>query len=792
MKKHTFRGVLAIALLLMVFVVAWFWWLPIWLNQKIENSLANQGFTVEQLTWGHIGWYSSQIKTLRLRAINNHTQWAISNLSVQYQPMALFNKHLTDVRLHASAVHCQWFQDPYASPITLVSPLAWLAVVPLGLIEVDELHVSQYINQQLLHRWRGRIKVKQGAVNARLSELENARFRGMVAFLTVTQQGDVYASVQLGDTPLASLQGALHEVNDTMQFDAMITLKIATLLQQFPVQLAESPLKGQGSASLQLKAIINKGRYQTPNDIINSLAIELDWHFNGVLKQKDWHADGNINGHIGLHNHKGTWRIVADTLTAKAKDWNFKIGKHQLQGTFHLGNGEMYAALNAGAFITWDTLRWHTLMLDGAVFHNQTSLRGSWLGRSSAWDTLITIPTVSWMKQQFSSTSIRLLLPAPAANHALNATLSIQDFRWDNAAIHLPKGDVTVTLNWHKKVQASLRYNYGGQRPWQFDMAWQPDTGKGHINFDVALNKPEAHLKQWFPSSRPLFKKLSLPLGVISAKGKLSLDAGLWQGRGRLLLKDLAGGYSKKTFADLDADLPFTFNSKGIQLSQGTINVADIDAGIAIHNLNIHLALGHRIGHNTRLNIAQLVFNTLGGQVLASDIAIDTAKLDDKMGNPFTVRVKNIDIAAVLALEQQQKMEATGILDGVFPSNIRRAGLFVRQGTLTARPPGGVIRYRENASMRAMTAANMGAKLAFQVLNNFQYHQLNAKVDYDADGRLLLGLHVKGNNPAYDHGRPIEFNIQVKENLLDLMQSLSMADRISDHITQRVEKKENP
>ncbi len=792
MKKHPFRSMLMIILLFIVLFAAWVWWLPSWLNQKIQTSLSNQGFVVEQLTWDHIGWYSSQIKTLRLRAINNKTEWDITNLTVKYQPTALFNNHLVDVEVHTTAVHGKWFQDPYASGIALGSPLAWLAVIPLGLIQIDEWDLSQYVEQKLFRRWHGSITVKQGQVEARLSESEDSLFRGMTAALTVSQQGDIYAFIQLNDKPLASLQGMLHEVGDTVRLQASFSMQVKPMLQYFPVIIAGKRLKGDGLTSVDVRATVNKGIYQTSNAILHSLGIELDWHFQGALKQAGWHSKGNINGHIAWHDHKGIWRIAAPQFTAKGENWRMGLGKHQLQGGFYLGKDDAYATLDAAAFMEWATLRWHGVILDGVKFQNIAMLRSSWLGRSSPWETQITLPTLFWMKQRFSSKSMHLLLPAPTANHAFNATLSIQDFQWDNTSMHLPKGDITLTMQWDKELQASLHYAHDKQRPWQFDMAWQPNTGKGTIDFDLGFNKPEVRLKEWFPASRTIFKKLSLPQGHIAAKGRISLNAGLWQGRGRLALNDLQGSYTKKIFSDLNADVPFTLNSNGIQLSQATIQVADIDAGIPLHNVKINFAVDHRMGRTTRLNIATLAFNTLGGQVWASDINIDTAKLNDKIGNPFTVRVKNINIAELIALEQQKKIQATGILDGVFPSNFRREGVFVSQGTLTARAPGGIIRYIADEGVRAITAQNMGAKLAFQVLNNFQYHQLDAKVDYDADGSLLLGLHVKGKNPAYDHGRPIEFNIQVKENLLDLLQSLSMANNISDQIEQRVDKKENP
>ncbi|MDQ6976235.1 MAG: YdbH domain-containing protein [Mariprofundaceae bacterium] len=792
MKKHIFRAMLGIVLLFMAWFIAWFWWFPSWLNEKINTTLQHQGFVVESLVWQHIGLRSSELKTLRLRKINTDTRVNIHNLSIHYQAIALLNKKLTGIQVHATRVDIRWFQAADASPIALISPLPMLALMPLGLVQVDALDVSEYVQQKLRRRWHGSVKLQQGELQVRLSEVETPLFEGMAAALTVSQHGDVYASIGLGDTPLAWLQGTLDEDADTLRLKAKLSMQLAPMLDHFPVRFDKSRLKGHGVTSWHIEAMVKKGSYATPENILSSLRLNMDWDFNGSLKQAAWQAHGHIKGHITLAHHQGTWGIAIPHLTGKGKEWKAVMGSHQLKGDFRLGKGGVDVTLASPSFVRWKTLRWQTLSLDGVMLQNRAALRFTGLARTSPLDISITLPSVRWQNLQFHSKTMHLLLAAPTAHDALNGQLNIQSFQWDTPSLHLPQGDVSIQMQWDKTLRLSLNYENGQQRPWQFDVAWQPKAAKGYVDFDMAINKPEQRLKAMLPAIRPIFKKLALPLGNIRAKGRISLQVGLWQGTGQLSLKGLQGHYAKKTFNGLNADLDLDFNSNRLRLNEGSIDIATIDAGIPIRKLKAKFRANHPIGHATQLNIERLDFNILGGNVSVSNVDFDTAKLDDKKGNPFTIRVKNISLAELLALEQQQGITATGILDGYFPSNIRRAGFFVRQGRLAARPPGGVLQYAAKANMRSMTAKSLGLKLAFQVLDHFNYHQLDADVNYYADGRLLLGLHIKGKNPAYDKGRPIEFNINVEENLLTLLKSLSMADEISDQIERRVQNKENP
>jgi len=72
------------------------------------------------------------------------------------------------------------------------------------------------------------------------------------------------------------------------------------------------------------------------------------------------------------------------------------------------------------------------------------------------------------------------------------------------------------------------------------------------------------------------------------------------------------------------------------------------------------------------------------------------------------------------------------------------------------------------------------------LLSDFQYQVLSSEVELDNDGNLLLGLSLSGKNPAQYEGRPINFNINLEQNLDPLLQSLRLSDKLVEKIEGRL------
>jgi hypothetical protein len=102
-----------------------------------------------------------------------------------------------------------------------------------------------------------------------------------------------------------------------------------------------------------------------------------------------------------------------------------------------------------------------------------------------------------------------------------------------------------------------------------------------------------------------------------------------------------------------------------------------------------------------------------------------------------------------------------------------------------ADAPGGVIRL---APALAGGVDQPGLDFALRALQNFTYTELEADVDYTADGDLSLGVRLRGRNPDVEGGRPIHYNLNVQENVPVLLESLRLQRRVTEGVERRMRK----
>src|SRR5262249_41637961 len=149
----------------------------------------------------------------------------------------------------------------------------------------------------------------------------------------------------------------------------------------------------------------------------------------------------------------------------------------------------------------------------------------------------------------------------------------------------------------------------------------------------------------------------------------------------------------------------------------------------------------------------------------------------------FVVKVEQLDLQQLLHLEPQKGLEGTGILDGVIPVTLTSTGVQVQDGTLEARPPGGVLRYQPAPeTTQEVAPSDSHLSLVLQALSDFHYHTLKLGVQYKEDGTLNLTARVEGKNPDWQQGRLVHFNLTVQENVPVLLKSLRIVQGIEQSL----------
>ncbi len=339
--------------------------------------------------------------------------------------------------------------------------------------------------------------------------------------------------------------------------------------------------------------------------------------------------------------------------------------------------------------------------------------------------------------------------------------LGAQDGQW------LLKGDLTAG------AQVSLAHT----------LKWHGDT----LNLQAQMNDlfllAGNPLQQMVPQWPPL---LSLNRGRLGARARLdwTLPGLVPRGEVRVMLSEVAGVYDTTLFSGATGELRVQLKKDTFQLSSDTIKLQQLVRGFTLGPLQAGGNYTASVEQPTQgqLQLAHLDGGLLGGRVSLIPTRVDLARLPQSL----TVELHEVDLARLLAEHPSTEITGTGRLSGRLPLSLGPEGITVAQGQVAALAPGGQLQYRSERAT-SMAAGNPGMKLITDALDDFHYSVLASEVTYDETGRLLLGVRLEGRNPAVEAGRPINFNINLEEDLPALIASLQLSSQLSDQIKKRVQ-----
>ncbi|MCG9714248.1 YdbH domain-containing protein [Shewanella insulae] len=222
------------------------------------------------------------------------------------------------------------------------------------------------------------------------------------------------------------------------------------------------------------------------------------------------------------------------------------------------------------------------------------------------------------------------------------------------------------------------------------------------------------------------------------------------------------------------------------------LNVAAFNPGVLLTDINAQAKLKLALSQGTsdeKLNEktdAELVLSgadvklnaradTLGGEILLPVFDLNL----DAPSSAYLV-LQGLDLQQLLAAQPQTGIYADGIFDGVLPVRLEHGQVSVTDGRLAARAPGGLIKVDDNPAVLQMRLSQPYLDFAFSALEELHYTQLSSSFDMDPKGDALLKVQVKGR--AKDIERPIHLNYAQEENMLQLLKSLQIGDRLQTEI----------
>ena len=240
-------------------------------------------------------------------------------------------------------------------------------------------------------------------------------------------------------------------------------------------------------------------------------------------------------------------------------------------------------------------------------------------------------------------------------------------------------------------------------------------------------------------------------------------------------IADAAGHYDDYLASGIAAKLrlesPDMGDAGAWRLETGKAQIATINVGFPITDVDLGFSWA-----GSRAAVALAAGRLLGGSAATEPFIYDI----NTGSAEFELALSDLKLADILALEGED-IRGTGQLDGTLPVAIRNNRVRVAGGRLLARAPGGKVRLTPQFSG---PTGQPGLDFALLALKDFNYTELECDIDYSENGDLLLGVRLNGRNPEIENGRPINYNLNISENIPVLLESL----RLQDQVTRKIEK----
>lgn len=253
-------------------------------------------------------------------------------------------------------------------------------------------------------------------------------------------------------------------------------------------------------------------------------------------------------------------------------------------------------------------------------------------------------------------------------------------------------------------------------------------------------------------------------------RGKLASDL-------ELLLKDIsfkspqADILRLNSVVKIDSLMPFA-TKPAQQLAAGLV-----DVGLPLSDLVAEF----RIERGFRLVIESARLALTGGEVSMPKVAFD---LTDPRAD-LALTVKDVDLGELLQLAQVEGLAGTGTLAGRIPVSLAGQSIVIHQAALAATGPG-TLRYVPTQSAAALLGSSESVEMALQALSNFEYKELTLTLNREAGGDTVALLHVKGQNPDFYDGYPVELNLNVSGKLDQILDRSLAGYRIPETIRERL------
>ena len=154
----------------------------------------------------------------------------------------------------------------------------------------------------------------------------------------------------------------------------------------------------------------------------------------------------------------------------------------------------------------------------------------------------------------------------------------------------------------------------------------------------------------------------------------------------------------------------------------------------------------------------------------------------------ISLRVDDVELQDLLDYADVDGLSGSGVMNGVMPLTVKDGRAFIEDGALSSTT-GGVIRYAGNAASQA-AASSQQSEIAFDILRNLEFDNLDVSVNGPLDGRLIFQMRFDGRGAVTINDRdamvPVIYRINLDAALLELLDQANLSRRLELQIERAV------
>lgn len=812
---------------------------PALLAVGISRQLAAHGLEKIQVRTGYPGWTSTRIPLLRFDAYFAGQKFAceIRNTRIEYTPGQLLQRRLArvqipdiDIRFHPEPGIRSASPKNIAPPLAALLPGQWLARLPAHEILLENIHAERKTpdGRQFFARISGHLRPAEAYLQGYLQDKSPGRETSQVLgrfVASIRKNNQAQLRISMDKKP-SILQASVDTV-PTREGELEISGKLETdldLLTGFLNSIAPLPaiLSGMNGKFLGTwKTRIDPGKPFVPATFLQSLRIESETRLYARVDSIDRYTgitQASLASRFLLEKGILHWDILPQSrmssLVSLPGD-NNKIAPHtvklqvpeKIHGQARMTDRAIHIQIHPGKLFSIEPLQVKSLVLPRTIIGLEKSAQWSYTPGTGNWDitstTLkINASPLSWKDYQLGHNGLQLRISGAGAGG--------NRMKWQGKG-EIQAGDIKAVVAQHALSPGQLfaQFNITGHA---LDLSTKFTAASGAFNIDstihhafdsgsgsVRLILQPVPFRETGLHLGKLFLKWPYPFEVSS--GQISGTASAsWQTANpdrkskpvfssqklELVLNDIGGKWNEIVFSGLGNRISLAYDGKLRTLKDSRLHLKQAQVGFPVQDLDAVFSLpAQAFTLKPVIRVKSLNAKLLGGIARSDPFSFDLAS----KRNSVPVHLENIGLKEIMALEKQEGLSGTGVLDGMIPIEFTGKGIEVKNGKLGARSPGGIIRYLPNERVAALAQSNASIRMLTGALSNFQYENLDIHADYAPDGTLAMKVALKGKNPEWQSGRPVHVNLNLEENIPVLLKSLRLGRDIEEQARKGYQKK---